>query len=118
MTYTSRKRVEDMAVFHDMSAALYDIPEESGLRAMHSAVAATLRALLDRAERAEAGIAAAAAAEREACALVAEKIIRDVYNSAFIEGSKEHTSRRGGIPWSDSTARRVGGAAIRARGTP
>lgn len=29
------------------------------------------------------------------------KLVKDAYNRGFIEGGKEYTSNKGGIPWSD-----------------
>lgn len=29
------------------------------------------------------------------------RMVRDAYNSGFCEGMREHTSSRGGVPWSD-----------------
>ena len=72
MTDTSRKRVEDLAAFHEVSATLYDITEESGLKAMHATAAATLRALLDRAERAEAGLCGPGQHPKQLCAQASE----------------------------------------------
>lgn len=34
-----------------------------------------------------------------------KKMVKDAYNAGFLEGMKEHTSSRGGIPWADSKFR-------------
>ena len=57
----------------------------------------------------------AAAAERERDQLRAklaeyEKLVKEAYNEGFLQGMREHTSSRGGIPWSMSAIRsRTGG---------
>lgn len=33
------------------------------------------------------------------------KLVKDAYNEGFTQGMREHTSSRGGIPWSDSAIR-------------
>ena len=50
----------------------------------------------------------------EAAADMAERLIKNAYNAGFSEGMKEHTSSRGGIPWSDSLEKKRGASEIRA----
>ena len=39
-----------------------------------------------------------------------EKLVEEAYNEGFLQGMREHTSSRGGIPWSMSAIRsRTGG---------
>jgi hypothetical protein len=50
----------------------------------------------------------------EEAALVAEELIGRAYRIGFGEGMKEDRSSKGGIPWHDSTTKKIGAAAIRA----
>jgi len=105
MTDTSREAVERLAdwiqgsgIVREKTSPLFDAP-------------ATLRALLDRAERAEAGIAAAVAEEREANAVIADEWQKEAYRMpcAGLSGDWMEGFNDG----AEATA-----AAIRARGTP
>lgn len=35
------------------------------------------------------------------------KLVKDAYNEGFTEGTREHTSSRGGKPWPDSRAKKA-----------
>lgn len=45
-------------------------------------------------------VAAARITALEAEVEMLRKMVRDAYNDGFSEGMKEHTSRKGGTPWS------------------
>ena len=44
----------------------------------------------------------------EEARLIFEKALREAYNSGWAQGEREHTSKRGGIPWDDSDLQRNG----------
>jgi hypothetical protein len=110
-TDTSAEAVERLAAFHALSVQRYDADEESGLRACAHMTAATLRALLARAERAEAErdrlraeVEVARRDEREACATVCQKRARAWEDSPYSLA----------LSWRDEAE--CCAAAIRARG--